>query len=69
MTRVLRTRWETPGRYRHARSKKVLEQQTGLVEGGYEMNGHGVGVGQINRSDSKMRRSLHENLLYLAKAE
>ncbi|WP_159462876.1 hypothetical protein [Caballeronia telluris] len=46
-----------------------MEQQTGLVEGGYEMNGHGVGVGQINRSDSKMRRSLHENLLYLAKAE
>ncbi|MFM0645279.1 inovirus-type Gp2 protein [Paraburkholderia bryophila] len=36
---------------------------------GYETRGHGIGVGLIGHSDSKMRGSLRENLLYLAKSE
>lgn len=35
----------------------------------YEMYGHGIGVGLIEHSNRKMRGSLLENLLYLAKAE
>ncbi|CAJ8964000.1 inovirus-type Gp2 protein [Burkholderia pseudomallei] len=36
---------------------------------GYEMYGHGIGVGLIEHSDDKMRGSLLENLIYLAKSE
>ncbi|MFL9928830.1 inovirus-type Gp2 protein [Paraburkholderia sp. RL18-103-BIB-C] len=36
---------------------------------GYETRGHGIGVGLIGHSDVKMRGSLLENLLYLAKGE
>lgn len=35
----------------------------------YEKRGHGVGVGQINWSDTEKREALRKNLVYLAKAE
>jgi len=36
---------------------------------GYATHGHGIGVGQINRGDTKKRQALKINLLYLAKAQ
>ena len=35
----------------------------------YEKKGHGVGVGQIDRTNDRMRESLRVNLKYLVKAE
>lgn len=35
----------------------------------YEKRGHGVGVGQIDRSDTGKREALRKNLVYLAKVE
>ncbi|MDR5855985.1 inovirus-type Gp2 protein [Caballeronia sp. LZ062] len=35
----------------------------------YEKFGHGIGVGQIDWSDTKKREALRKNLVYLAKAE
>ncbi|VWC75902.1 hypothetical protein BLA9940_04450 [Burkholderia aenigmatica] len=35
----------------------------------YETRGHGIGVGQINRTDGEKRKALRINLVYLAKAE
>jgi len=35
----------------------------------YRMHGHGVGIGQIDRTDTEKREALRKNLLYLAKAE
>lgn len=35
----------------------------------YARDGHGVGVGQINRNDAGKRDALRKNLVYLAKAE
>ncbi len=41
----------------------------GWLKRGYDLHGHGIGVGQINWKDSRKRRALRKNLLYLAKAE
>jgi hypothetical protein len=41
----------------------------GKLKKGYEKNGHGVGVGQINWNDFAKRDALRINLMYLAKTE
>ncbi|MBU9169565.1 inovirus-type Gp2 protein [Burkholderia gladioli] len=40
-----------------------------VLKKSYEKLGHGVGVGQINWDDAKMREALRTNLVYLAKIE
>lgn len=58
--------WEdvvTEGRGRYWNSNRAD------LKPGYERRGHGVGVGLIEHNNGKMRGSLLENLLYLAKAE